>query len=104
MGPGFAYSSVMTSPSAAISIGSLLSFAPWASDRQKRKDGMATKRRKKTEDLPVLHPAAAGIDVRAGELFVAEPGNSSPGVDVQARAFPYSASKRLHAFSACGSL
>jgi signal transduction histidine kinase len=35
----------LTSPSAAISMGSLLCFAPWASDRQKRKDGMATKRR-----------------------------------------------------------
>jgi hypothetical protein len=26
------------------------------------------------------------------------------GFDVQAKTFPYSASKRLHAFSACGSL
>jgi hypothetical protein len=50
-GSRVAYSFVMTSPTAAISIGSLLSFAPWASDRQKRKDGMATKRRKKTEDF-----------------------------------------------------
>src|SRR5215471_8958446 len=64
---------VMTSPWAAISIGSLLFFAPWAFDRRKRKDGMATKRRKKTEDLPVLHPDAAGIDVGASELFVAVP-------------------------------
>ena len=63
----------MTSPLAAISIGSLLSFAPWASDRQKRKDDMAIKRRKKTQDLPVLHPDAAGIDVGASELFVAVP-------------------------------
>ena len=63
----------MTSPSAAISIGSLLSLAPWASDQQKWKDGMATKRRKRTEDLPVLHPDAAGIDVGASELFVAVP-------------------------------
>lgn len=34
---------------------------------------MATKRRKKTGDLPVLHPDAAGIDVGASELFVAVP-------------------------------
>ena len=73
MGPGVAYSFVMTPPSAAISIGSLLSFAPWASDQQKWKDGMATNRRKRTEDLPVLHPDAAGIDVGASELFVAVP-------------------------------
>jgi transposase len=68
----------MTSPSAAISIGSLLSFAPWASDQQKWKDGMATKRRKRTEDLPVLHPDAAGIDVGASELFVAVPADRDP--------------------------
>jgi hypothetical protein len=32
--------------------------------------------------------------------------NLKPAVrfDLQARAFPYSASKRVHAFSACGSL
>lgn len=68
----------MTSPLAAISIGSLLSFAPWASDRQKRKDGMATKRRKGTEDLPVLHPDAAGIDVGTRELFIAVPADRDP--------------------------
>jgi transposase len=34
---------------------------------------MATKRRKQTRDLPVLHPDAAGIDVGASELFVAVP-------------------------------
>ena len=78
MGPGFAYSFVMTPPPAAISIGSLLSFAPWASDQQKWKDGMATKRRKRTEDLPVLHPDAAGIDVGASELFVAVPADRDP--------------------------
>jgi transposase len=36
---------------------------------------MATKRKKRTEDLPVLHPDAAGIDVGASELFVAVPGD-----------------------------
>jgi len=39
---------------------------------------MATKRRKKTEDLPVLHPDAAGIDVGASELFVAVPVDRDP--------------------------
>jgi transposase len=68
----------MTSPLAAISIGSLLCFAPWASDRQKRKDDMATKRKKRTADLPVLHPDAAGIDVGASELFVAVPADRDP--------------------------
>ncbi len=39
---------------------------------------MATKRRKKTEDLPVLHPDAAGIDVGASELFVAVSADRDP--------------------------
>jgi hypothetical protein len=39
---------------------------------------MATKRRKRTEDLPVLHPDAAGIDVGASELFVAVPADRDP--------------------------
>jgi hypothetical protein len=34
----------------------------------------------------------------------ADLGTKLRGLDVQARAFPYSASKRLHAFSASGSL
>jgi len=34
---------------------------------------MATKRRKRIQDLPVLHPDAAGIDVGASEIFVAVP-------------------------------
>jgi hypothetical protein len=36
-------------------------------------DLMPTKRRKRVQDLPVLHPDAAGIDVGANELFVAVP-------------------------------
>jgi len=39
---------------------------------------MATKRRKKTENLPVLHPDAAGIDVGASELFVEVPADRDP--------------------------
>ena len=39
---------------------------------------MATKRRKRTEDLPVLHRDAAGIDVGASELFVAVPPDRDP--------------------------
>jgi transposase len=39
---------------------------------------MATKHRKRTEDLPVLHPDTAGIDVGASELFVAVPADRDP--------------------------
>ena len=53
---------------AAISIGSLLCFA----HRQKhREDGMAKKGSKRCEQLPILHPDAAGIDVGASELGLA---------------------------------
>jgi hypothetical protein len=48
-------------------------FAPWASDRYNREDKMATKRKKRVQDLAVLHPDAAGIDVGASEIFVAVP-------------------------------
>ena len=34
---------------------------------------MATKRKKRVQDLPVLHPDAAGIDVGASEMYVAVP-------------------------------
>src|SRR5262249_33321998 len=68
-----AYSFVMTFANATISIGSLLCFAPGASDRSIREGEMATKRRKRIQDLPVLHPDAAGIDVGAREIFVAVP-------------------------------
>ena len=34
---------------------------------------MATKRKKRVQDLPVLHPDAAGIDVGASEIWVAVP-------------------------------
>ena len=34
---------------------------------------MATKRKKRIQDLAVLHPDAAGIDVGASEIFVAVP-------------------------------
>jgi hypothetical protein len=69
----------MTSPSAAISIGSLLSFRTLGV-RPAETEGfdMATKRRKKTENLPVLHPDAAGIDVGASELFIAVPADRDP--------------------------
>jgi len=39
----------------------------------KPEDLMSTKRKKRVQDLPVLHPDAAGIDVGANELFVAVP-------------------------------
>src|SRR2546430_2977260 len=34
---------------------------------------MVTKRKKRVQDLAVLHPDAAGIDVGASEIFVAVP-------------------------------
>jgi hypothetical protein len=34
---------------------------------------MATRRKKRVQDLPVLHPDAAGIDVGAHEILVAVP-------------------------------
>src|SRR5437870_5454030 len=34
---------------------------------------MITKRKKRVQDLPVLHPDAAGIDIGASEVFVAVP-------------------------------
>ena len=39
---------------------------------------MATKRKKREQELPVLHPDAAGIDVGASELFVAVPADRDP--------------------------
>jgi transposase len=39
---------------------------------------MPTKRKKRVQDLPVLHPDAAGIDVGANELFVAVPADRDP--------------------------
>jgi len=39
---------------------------------------MATKRKKREQELPVLHPDAAGIDVGASEWFVAVPADRDP--------------------------
>ena len=39
---------------------------------------MANKRRRKCNDLPVLHPDAAGIDIGADELYVAVPADRDP--------------------------
>jgi hypothetical protein len=39
---------------------------------------MATRRKKRVQDLPVLHPDAAGIDVGASEIFVAVPSDRDP--------------------------
>jgi len=63
---------------ATISIGSLLLFARWASDRQNPEDLMPTKRQKRVQDLPVLHRDAAGIDIGANEVFVAVPADRDP--------------------------
>ncbi len=39
---------------------------------------MATRRKKRVQDLPVLHPDAAGIDVGASEILVAVPADRDP--------------------------
>src|SRR5215831_14394027 len=39
---------------------------------------MSTKRKKRVQDLPVLHPDAAGIDIGASEVFVAVPADRDP--------------------------
>jgi transposase len=39
---------------------------------------MANKRKRRSEELPVLHPDAAGIDIGASELFVAVAANRDP--------------------------
>jgi len=36
------------------------------------------KRKKRVQDLPVLHPDAAGIDIGASEVFVAVPADRDP--------------------------
>ena len=47
------------------------------------------------------YPSLTGLRIRRN---IHKPGESSQASIFQARAFPYSASKRPHAFSACGSL
>ena len=77
-GSGVAYRCVMTLVHwTAISIGSLLFIAPWAFDRYNREGRMAKKSRR-CDQLPVLHPDAAGIDVGASELFVAVAADRDP--------------------------
>jgi hypothetical protein len=39
---------------------------------------MANKRKRRHQELPVLHPDAAGIDIGASELFVAVAANRDP--------------------------
>src|SRR5215510_2152625 len=53
---------------------------------------MTTRRKKRVQDLPVLHPDAAGIDVGASELFVAVPADRDPE---PVRSFP-TFTKDLH--------
>jgi hypothetical protein len=63
---------------ATISIGSLLEFVPWGVPTGIPGGDMSTKRRKRVQDLPVLHPDAAGIDIGASEVFVAVPADRDP--------------------------
>ena len=39
---------------------------------------MSMKRKKRVQDLPVLHPDGAGIDIGASEVFVAVPADRDP--------------------------
>jgi hypothetical protein len=39
---------------------------------------MGTKRKKRVQDLPVLHSDAAGIDIGASEVFAAVPADRDP--------------------------
>ena len=48
------------------------------SERQKWKDRYGYQAQKREQELPVLHPDAAGIDVGASELFVAVPADRDP--------------------------
>jgi hypothetical protein len=46
---------------------------------------MPNKRRKRQNELPVLHPDAAGVDIGAEEIFVAVPADRDT---LPARRFP----------------
>jgi len=39
---------------------------------------MATKHKRRVQDLPILHPDAAGIDIGSNEIFVAVPAERDP--------------------------
>jgi transposase len=56
---------------------------------------MANKRKRRSEELPVLHPDAAGIDIGASELFVAVAANRDPQ---PVRSFP-TFTRDLHALA-----
>src|ERR1700722_719722 len=61
-----------------ISIGSLLFIRASGIRPAIREDSMAKKGKKRIDQLPVLHPDAAGIDVGASELFVAVGADRDP--------------------------
>jgi len=46
---------------------------------------MATKHKRRVQDLPILHPDAAGIDIGSNEIFVAVPAERDPE---SVRSFP----------------
>jgi hypothetical protein len=56
---------------------------------------MAKKRKRRCDDLPVLHPDAAGIDIGASELFVAVAATRDPQ---PVRSFP-TFTRDLHALA-----
>jgi transposase len=63
---------------AAISIGSLLLIRALGIRPVKPGGQMAKKGKKRCEQLPVLHPDAAGIDIGASEMFVAVAADRDP--------------------------
>src|SRR5712691_624783 len=60
-----------------------------------REEPMITKRKKRAQDLPVLHPDAAGIDIGASEVFVAVPADRDAE---SVRSFP-TFTRDLHALA-----
>ena len=52
-------------------------IGPWASGRSSE-EPMAKRSKKRCEELPILHPDAAGIDVGASELLVAVGADRDP--------------------------
>jgi hypothetical protein len=57
---------------------------------------MAKRSKKRCEELPILHPHAAGIDVSASELFVAVSADRDPVVVRKYSVRPLNSLKTRH--------
>ena len=72
MGPGFAYRRVMTFVDLDGDLDWEFVFdSHLGHPTGSSEEPMAKKSKRRCEELPILHPDAAGIDVGASELFVA---------------------------------